>query len=151
MLIYIDADALPGALKELLCQNAVRRKVETIFVANKSLSVFSSPFLKQERVAPDPDSADHYIASHAVRGDLAVTADIPLAKALVDKDVVVIDHRGKSFNADNINEILASRDLMQELRDLGEVTTGTRPFGPRDKRLFADALDRELTKLLRGR
>ena len=151
MLIYIDADALPGALKELLCQNAVRRKVETIFVANKSLSVFASPFLKQERVAPDPDRPDHSFAPHAARGNLAVTADIPLAKALVDKEVVVIDHRGKSFNADNINEILASRDLMQELRDLGEVTTGTRPFGPRDKRLFADALDRELTKLLRGR
>lgn len=151
MLIYIDADALPGALKELLCQNAVRRKVETIFVANKALSIFASTYLKSEIVDSSPDSADHYIASHAVRGDLAVTADIPLAKALVDKQVVVIDHRGKSFNADNINEILASRDLMQELRDLGEVTTGTRPFGPRDKRLFADALDRELTKLLRGR
>lgn len=151
MLIYIDADALPGVLKELLCQNAVRRKIETVFVANKAIAVFASPYLKQELVSPDPDSADHYIAAHAVRGDLAVTADIPLAKALVDKQVVVIDHRGKSFNADNINEILASRDLMQELRDLGEVTTGTRPFGPKDKRLFADALDRELTKLLRDR
>lgn len=151
MFIYIDADALPGALKELLCQNAVRRKVETVFVANKAVSLFASPYLRREIVAPVPDSADHYIASRAVQGDLAVTADIPLAKALVDNGVVVIDHRGKSFSSDNINEILASRDLMQELRDLDEVSTKTRPFGPKDKRLFADALDRELTKLLRGR
>jgi len=98
-----------------------------------------------------PDVADLYIVEQAAPGDVAVTADIPLAAALVEKGVAVIDPRGDEFDAENVGERLAVRDFMDGLRGAGVETGGSRPYGPRDKQAFAGSLDRILTRALRRR
>jgi len=98
-----------------------------------------------------PDVADRHIAEHAIEGDVAVTADIPLAAILVGKGLVVLDPRGELYTAENVRERLSIRDFMDSLRGSGVETAGARPYGPRDKRAFAAALDRILTASRRMR
>ena len=148
MRIWVDADACPNPVKEIVCLAAARRKVEAVFVANQPLSLYESPYLHFKLVGRAQDAADDHIAREAESGDLVITADIPLAKTLVDAKLTVLDHKGSLFSEENINEVLATRDLMSELRDIGEVSSGGRPYSQKDKRLFASAFDRELTRLL---
>ena len=105
--------------------------------------------LSAVRVDGGPDVADLYIAEHAVAGDVAVTADIPLAALLVPKGVVVLDPRGEEYSAENIGERLSVRNFMDGLRTTGVDTGGHAAYGPREKQAFANALDRALTRALR--
>ena len=151
MKIWVDADACPGAVKGIIAAAANRRAVATVFVANKPLALPASACITSVQVDRQADAADIYIKEHAQRFDLVVTADIPLAHALVPMGVVVIDPRGDKFTDDNIGERLSLRNLIYDLRATGEVTGGPKQFGDKEKRAFAATFDRELTRLLKDR
>ena len=150
MKLWLDADAAPREVKDVCYRASERLGLETVLVANQRLQLpLGSPLLSAIRVDGGPDVADAYIAEHAVAGDVAVTADIPLAALLVPKGVVVIDPRGEVFSPESIGERLSVRNFMEGLRGAGVETGGSAPYGPRDKQAFANALDRALTRALR--
>ncbi len=150
MKLWLDADAAPRDVKDVCYRASDRLGLETVLVANQRLQLpLGSPLLSAVRVEGGPDVADAYIAEHAVAGDVAVTADIPLAALLVPKGVVVIDPRGEVFTPESIGERLSVRNFMEGLRGAGVETGGSAPYGPRDKQAFANALDRALTRALR--
>lgn len=152
MKIWIDADAAPRDVKEIVFRAAQRLQLETVLVANKRLPVpVGNPYISAVCVAGGPDVADRYIAEHAATGDLAITADIPLAAILVEQGVTVIDPRGEQYSEDNVRERLSVRDFMDSLRGSGVETGGARPYGEREKKAFAAALDRLLTAASRRR
>lgn len=152
MRLWVDADAAPRDVKEIVARAARRVEVPAVLVANQRLPVPpGNPFVTAVRVEGGPDVADRHIADTAEPGDVAVTADIPLAAALVAKGVRVIDPRGEEFTPDNVAERLSVRDFMDGLRGAGVETGGARPYGERDKKAFAAALDRALTRALRDR
>jgi len=152
MKLWIDADAAPRDVKDIVCRAAKRLELEAILVANQRLYVPpGNPFVSAVRVEGGPDVADRHIVEHASPGDLAITADIPLAAALVEKEVHVIDPRGEEFTAENVGERLSIRNFMDELRSTGVETGGPSAYDDRDKRTFAAALDRVLTRRLRER
>lgn len=152
MKLWIDADAAPRDVKEIVYRTARRLELETVLVANQRLSApLDHPYVTTVRVEGGPDVADRYIAEHAEPGDVAVTADIPLAARLVEKRVTVLDPRGGQYSEDNVGERLAVRDFLDDLRGAGVVTGGPRPYGPKDRQSFAAALDRTLTRALRRR
>jgi len=148
MRIWVDADACPGAVRDIVVRAANRAKVCAVFVANKAIHLPVSPFLSTARVAQGADVADRRIADSAEAQDLAITADIPLAAALVAKGVVVIDPRGTLYTDENVGEALALRDFMHDLREGGLVAGGPGPFGPREAGRFAQTFDRQLSRLL---
>jgi uncharacterized protein YaiI (UPF0178 family) len=150
--LWIDADAAPRDVKEIVFRAARRLEMQTVLVANQRMPVPpGNPFVTAVRVEGGPDVADLYIVEQAAPGDVAVTADIPLAAALVNKGVAVIDPRGDEFDAENVGERLAVRDFMDGLRGAGVETGGSRPYEPKDKQAFAGSLDRILTRALRRR
>lgn len=149
MRIWVDADACPAAVREIINRAAQRRSVETVYVANKPLPLPESGLISFVKVDVAPDEADRYIEGHAVAGDLVITQDIPLAALLVAAGIVVIDPRGDTYSQENIGERLSLRDFLQGLRENGELAGGPSAFGEREKRAFAAAFDRELTRLLR--
>lgn len=150
MRIWVDADAAPRDVKELVFRAAKRLKVETILVANQRLQPpAGNPLVTAVRVDGGADVADQYIADHAEPGDLVVTQDIPLAALLVPRQVVVLDPRGDEHTAESIGERLSIRDFMDRVRLAGGVTGGPPPFDARARQAFAGALDRALTRLLR--
>ncbi len=150
MKIWIDADAAPRDVKEITARAAQRLELSTVLVANQRLWVPpGNPFVEAIRVEGGPDVADAYIVEHATPGDLAITADIPLAALLVAKGVWVLDHRGEAFSESNIGERLSIRNFMDDLRSTGVETGGPPPYSARDKRAFAGALDRTLTRIAR--
>ena len=151
MKIWVDADACPGPVRDVLLRASQRLKVPTVFVANKRLTLPRSELVSTVQVGAGADVADSHIAASAQAGDLAVTQDIPLAALLVPKGVVVIDPRGELFSEENIAERLSVRNFMQELRESGVTTGGPSGFSAQDKQRFAAALDRELSRLLRER
>jgi uncharacterized protein YaiI (UPF0178 family) len=149
--IWVDADAAPRDVKELVFRAAKRLKVETVLVANQRLQApAGNALVTAVRVDGGPDVADQYIAEHAEPGDLVVTQDIPLAALLVPRQIVVLDPRGEEHTADTIGERLSIRDFMDRVRLAGGVTGGPPPFDARDRQAFAGALDRALTRLIRG-
>ncbi len=151
MRIWIDADAAPREVKEIVYRAARRLGVDTVLVANQRLQTPpGNTFVSAVRVDGGPDVADRYIAEHAAAGDLAVTADIPLAALLVPRGVAVLDPRGEEHTEETIGERLSVRDFMESLRTAGAVTGGPRPYDVRARQAFADALDRALTRLRRG-
>jgi uncharacterized protein len=146
MTIWIDADAAPRDVKEIVYRAARRLEIPTILVANQRLSSpLNNPFVSTVEVQGGPDVADQHIADHAAEGDIAITADIPLAAILVEKGLVVLDPRGEQYSAENVRERLSIRDFMDSLRGSGVETGGAKPYGPREKQAFAGALDRVLT------
>ena len=153
MKVWIDADAAPREVKEIVFRSAKRLTVETVLVANQWLSAPpGNPFVVAVRVEGGQDVADRHIAEHAEPGDVAVTADIPLAARLVEKRVTVIDPRGEEYTEENVGDRLAVRDLMDGLRGAGLLDPGgPRPYGPKDRQAFAATLDRVLTRALRRR
>lgn len=150
MRIWVDADACPAAVKEIIIRGAERVKVPAVFVANKAIALPRSELLSTVQVGKGLDVADAYIAANAEPGDLAVTQDIPLAALLVKKDVGVMDVRGEPFTEENIDERLSVRNFMQELREGGVTTSGPKGFGPQDKQRFAATFDRELMRRVRA-
>jgi uncharacterized protein YaiI (UPF0178 family) len=150
MTLWIDADAAPQPVKEVCFRASERLALATVLVANMRLPLPAGyAHLSAVRVDGGPDVADRYIAEHAVVGDVAVTADIPLAALLVPKGVVVLDPRGDEYTRETIGERLSVRDFMEKLRSTGAETGGHAAYGPRDKLAFANALDRALTRALR--
>jgi hypothetical protein len=139
-------------VKEVCYRASERLKLETIFVANQRVQLpVGYPLLSAVRVEGGPDVADRYIAEHAEAGDVAVTADIPLAAILVPKEVTVIDPRGEVYSAESIGERLSVRNFMDGLRGAGVETGGHAPYGAKEKQAFANALDRALTRAMRPR
>ena len=149
--IWVDADALPGEIKEIILRAAQRLKVRTVLVANKNVSVGASAMVSFVRVAQGADVADSYIAEASSAGDFCVTADIPLAAVLVEKRLVVIDPRGDQYSEATVAERLSIRDFMAGLREAGVQTGGPSPFDAKAKQRFAARLDGLLSKSLRGR
>ncbi|GMR13477.1 MAG: YaiI/YqxD family protein [Gemmatimonadota bacterium] len=152
MRLWVDADAAPRDVKEIVFRSALRLQIDAVLVANQRLQVpANNRFATSIRVDGGPDKADDYIADHAIPGDVAVTADIPLAARLVEKGVLTLDPRGTEYSEDNIGERLSIRDFMEQVRMTGVETGGPRAYGPKDKQSFANALDRVLTRLARSR
>lgn len=150
MKIWVDADACPVKIKELIFKAAIRTQTSVVFVANKSMKVPLSPLISLVLVSSKFDAADHYIVEHSQEGDLAISSDILLAASLVDKNVSVISNSGKLYNKENVKEAKTMRNLHQELREGGLIAGDSPPFGPKDIQNFANAFDRELTRLLRA-
>ena len=151
MKLWLDADAAPRDVKEVCYRASERLSLQTVLVANQRLMLpLGYRFLSAERVDGGPDVADQYIAEHAEKGDVAVTADIPLAAILVRKGVIVIDPRGEEYTPEIIGERLSVRNFMDSLRSTGVETRGHAVYGARDKQAFANALDRVLTRALRS-
>ena len=147
MRLWLDADAAPRAVKEVCFRVSDRLELETILVANQRLQLpVGFQHVSAVRVEGGPDVADLYIAEHAERGDVAVTADIPLAALLVPKGVVVIDPRGDEYTEESMGERLSVRNFMDDLRSTGVQTGGHAAYGAREKAAFANALDRALTR-----
>jgi len=150
MKLWLDADAAPRDVKEVCYRASERLALETVLVANQRLQLpVGYPHLSCVRVDGGPDVADLYIAEHAVQGDVAVTADIPLAALLVPKGVVVIDPRGEEYTEETIGERLSVRNFMEGLRSTGVETGGHGAYGAKDKQAFSNALDRALTRARR--
>ena len=150
MRLWLDADAAPREVKEVCYKVSERLALETILVANQRLQLpVGYKYLQAVRVDGGADVADRYIAEHAVSGDVAISADIPLAAILVPNGVVVIDPRGDEYTAEVIGERLSVRNFMENLRSTGVETGGHASYSVRDKQAFANALDRVLTRALR--
>jgi len=149
--LWIDADAAPRDVKDICFRASDRLQLATILVANQRIQLpVGYTHLSAVRVEGGPDVADRYIVEHAVAGDVAVTADIPLAALLVPNGVAVIDPRGEVYTPESIGERLSVRDFMDRLRGTGVETGGHAAYGAREKQAFANALDRALTRVMRG-
>ncbi|OHD14617.1 MAG: hypothetical protein A2Z96_00995 [Spirochaetes bacterium GWB1_48_6] len=146
MIIFVDADACPVAVKEILYKASSRWGMKLIFVANQKMWIPSSPLISQIVVSSGADVADDHIVSMVEPGDLVISADIPLADRVIKKSGIVLDPRGVFLTADNIGPRLALRDLMDGLRSEGMVTGGPGAFGPKEKQAFANHLDRILAR-----
>ena len=146
MQIIVDADACPAVAKEILFRAGPRMKVNVTLVANQFLRTPPSPWLRAIQVPSGFDAADARIVEIAEAGDLIITADIPLAAAVIAKGAFVLDPRGEWMNTDNINERLSIRDMMDQLRGSGVQTGGPPPYAPRDGKNFAAQVDRFLAK-----
>ena len=150
MKLWIDADAAPREVKEICYRVSDRLKLATVLVANQRVQLpVGHSHLEAVRVDGGPDVADLYIAEPSASGDVAITADIPLAALLVPKGVIVIDPRGDEYTAESIGERLSVRNFMDGLRSTGVETGGHGVYGQREKQAFANALDRALTRALR--
>ena len=146
MKIWVDADACPLAVKEILYRAANRTHVPLILVANQTLRVPPSPWIKAVQVPGGFDVADQRIVEETQLGDLVITADVPLAAQVIAKGAVVIDPRGELLNAGTIQERLAMRNFLDSLRSSGVDTGGPPAFSDADRKAFANQLDRLLAK-----
>ncbi|MEQ1828655.1 MAG: YaiI/YqxD family protein [Pirellula sp.] len=149
MRIWIDADAAPRDAKELVFRLSARLKLPIILVANQSMWVPASSLINCVVVPNGADMADKYMVEHSEPGDLAITADIPLAAHLVAKQVFVIDPRGEVYDERNVASRLASRDFLDAARGAGMELSGPPPYNNKDRTAFASALDRVVTRALR--
>jgi hypothetical protein len=149
MKIWVDADATPRPVKEILFRAADRVAIELLLVANQTLYTPKSRWVSSVVVGRGFDVADEYIAAQVEPGDLVITADVPLAAAAVEKGAVVIGPRGNVTDATNAKQRLAARDRNEERRLSGEMLGGPKAYSDRDKRKFAGSLDRWLAKVKR--
>jgi len=146
MTLYIDGDALPNLLKPILLRSIKRRKIPTRVIANKKITLGDSPHVEYLIVDQGADRADDRIVELLEPGDLVITADIPLADRVLSAGGHAIDHRGDRYTPDNIKERLALRNLMEAIRESGEITRGPRPFTAKDAHAFANSLNAFLQK-----
>jgi uncharacterized protein len=149
--IWIDADACPRVIKEIVFRASERLEVPVCLVANTSLARHHSRLISSVVVDGGFDAADDYIAEHAAPDDLVITADIPLAARIVARGAVGLDPRGELYTEENVGERLSVRDLMMELRGAGMVQGGPAQFSNTDRQRFASSLDTILTRMIRGR
>lgn len=146
MRIWVDADACPNVIKEILFRAAKRAQVQVTLVANQLLRTPASQHIKSLQVSSGFDVADNEIVKQVAAGDLVVTADIPLAAQVVEKGAHALNPRGELYTTDNVQARLSLRDFMANLRDSGVATGGPPPLSLRDRQAFANHLDRLLAK-----
>ena len=151
MHIWVDADACPLVIKEILYRAAERAQIQTTLVANKMLATPRSKFVRAIQVGQGFDVADAEIARRVEAGDLVVTADVPLAAQVIERGGHALNPRGEFYSPDNIRERLAMRDLLEKLRETGVQTGGPEPLGQSDRKRFGDALDRFLARQARAK
>lgn len=144
--IWVDADACPGEVKKILFRAAPKREVRVTLVANAQMWTPRSQWVDLIAVPTGIDEADRRIVELVEPGDLVVTSDIPLAAEVVAKDAVALSPRGELHTADNVQDRLATRDMLDQLRESGHVTGGPSSFSDKDKQAFANQLDRWLTR-----
>jgi hypothetical protein len=144
MQIWIDADACPKVIKEILFRAAQRARIPLVLVANKPLRTPASRYIRSMRVAAGFDVADNIIVREMACGDLVITADIPLAAAVIGKGGHALNPRGEFYSKENIEERLTMRNFMDALRESGVNTGGPPTLGPKDRQAFANQLDRFL-------
>lgn len=147
MHIWVDADACPGVIKEILFRAAQRTQIMTTLVANKLLRVPPSPFIRALQVPAGFDVADNHIVQHVQRGDLVITADIPLAAQVIERGAHALNPRGEFYTTDTISQRLTMRNFMEELRGSGVDISGPSSLSHSDRKAFAAELDRFLSKL----
>ncbi|WP_025731900.1 YaiI/YqxD family protein [Carnimonas nigrificans] len=147
--IWIDADACPRAIREIIVKGATRTHTAATFVANHALPIQRSVTVSVLCVPQGADAADRLIVERANAGDLVITADLPLAHDAIEKGALVITPRGEPLDRDNIKARLGMRDFFETLRASGEHTGGQKTLGERDIRDFANAFDRLLTRISR--
>ena len=146
MIIWVDADACPAVIKDILFRAAERMKIALVLVANQPLNVPRSPFIKTIQVPGGFDVADKRIAEQVQPADLVITADIPLAADIIARGGYALNPRGELYTQENIKERLSMRNFMGELRNSGVATGGPPPLNQADRQAFANVLDRFLTK-----
>ncbi len=146
MRIWVDADACPNVIKDILFRAAQRRGFDLILVANQALRTPPGANIRSVQVQAGFDVADNHIAQALSAGDLVITADIPLAAEVIAKGGHALNPRGEFYTPDSIKERLAMRNLMTELRDSGMQTGGPASLGQRDRQAFANGLDRFLAR-----
>jgi len=144
--IYVDGDAFPNLLKPILLKQIIRLGIKTVVVANKKIDIGKSDLVQYMIVDAGADEADHKIVELTQVGDLVITADIPLADRIISKDAHAIDHRGELYSVDNIKQYLAMRNLMEKIRESGEITKGPKPFSSKDAESFANQINAFLSK-----
>jgi uncharacterized protein YaiI (UPF0178 family) len=146
MEIWVDADACPGVIREIIAKAAHKRAISTTFVANHSFSLPNSPYVRLYQVPSGFDEADKEIERRANEGDLVITSDIPLASDVLRKAAVVLTPRGERYSENNIKQRLQMRDFMETMRSSGEHTGGPSSLSLTDRKNFSDQLDRLLTR-----
>ena len=146
MHIWVDADATPAVIKDILFRAAERKRIGMTLVANKLLRVPPSAYIRALRVPHGFDVADDEIAQRLAAGDLVITADIPLAAQVIAKGGHALNPRGEFYSRENIREILNMRDFMEELRGAGLASSGPAAFSQADRQAFANQLDRFLAR-----
>ena len=146
MHIWVDADACPGVIKDILFRAAQRTGVPLTLVANQPLRTPPSPLIRTIQVSAGFDVADNFIAQQARENDLVITSDIPLAAEVIEKGAHVISSRGERYTKNNVRQRLNMRDFMDTMRSSGEMTGGPPALGQRERQEFANALDRYLAR-----
>ena len=144
--VYVDGDAFPNLLKPILFRSIERLGLQTFVVANKKIDIGKSDLVSYIIVEQGADVADAKIVELALEGDLVITADIPLADRVISKKAHAIDHRGELYSVDNIKQYLAMRNLMDKIRESGEITKGPKPFSQKNAHEFANQLNNFLAK-----
>lgn len=144
--LWIDADACPKVIKDIIFRASGRTQVPVVMVANQHLVKPNSPLIRCVQVEKGFDAADHYLVQHSQPGDLVITQDIPLAAELIEKQVAALNPRGELYTTDNVRQRLNIRDFMDTMRASGEHTGGPPAFNEKDKQRFANSLDRWLAK-----
>jgi uncharacterized protein YaiI (UPF0178 family) len=144
--IYVDADACPVVVKEILCKAAERTQTPTLFVANRYTKLPGSQYLQSIVVEKGFDIADHRIVEECQQGDLVITSDIPLADEVVSKKAIALNPRGELYTKENIKQRLNMRDFMDTMRASGVETSKTAAYSQKDKQEFANQLDRILAQ-----
>jgi len=146
MTLFIDGDAFPNLLKPIVLRSIERLKLTTKVIANKKIDIGKSNYIEYIIVSQGADEADHHIVELCNNGDIVITADIPLADRIISKDAHAIDHRGELYSTENIKQYLAMRNLMESIRESGEITKGPKAFGQKDAHAFANQLNAFLSK-----
>lgn len=141
MSIWVDADACPNVVKDILFRAAVRKRVTLTLIANQMLHIPPSPHIRCVQVPAGFDVADNEIVKRANSGDLVITSDLPLAASAIEKGCHVLSHRGEWYSADNIRPLLNMRNFMEQLRASGVQTGGPPPLSQSDRQAFAAHLD----------
>lgn len=151
MKIYIDADACPNVIKDIVFRASSRTNIPVVVVANSPIRIPLTGLISIIQVPKGFDMADHRIIEEMSKDDIVITADIPLADAVINQGGIAINPRGELYNPDNIKDRLTTRNLMEELRSSGMITGGPKTLGLKDRQTFANSLDALLSKHSRNK
>jgi len=146
VILFIDGDAFPNLLKPIVFRSIERLSIPTKVIANKKITIGNSKHIEYIIVDQGADEADHLIVELCKKDDLVITADIPLADRIISKQAHAIDHRGELYSTENIKQYLAMRNLMETIRESGEMTSGPKAFGQKDAHAFANQFNAFLAK-----